>query len=150
MKKKGFKIQQMECVYASKVILLLLLSLLLLTIAPAYAQTGQELLAAIAQQMGRSMQALTGYSFQQRTDVQINGETKSVQVVQVAFGPDKRPLITPISSQPSGGTGVGLRGRIKEKEAEEMKKEVQNLVQMQFRLKMLRDLQLAGPLPASG
>ncbi len=76
------------------------------------------------------MQALTGYSYQQRTEVQVKGETKSVQLSQVAFDPNKQPLITPISVEPPEDTGRGLRGRIKEKKAEEMKEEVQKLVQL--------------------
>jgi hypothetical protein len=130
MIKRKFKTQQIIYGCAAGFIFSLLLAALVLRAAPAYAQGSQELLTAITQQMGRSMQALTSYSYQQRTEVQVDGETKSVQVVQVAFGPDKQPLITTISSQPSGDTGFGLRARIKERKAEEMKEEVENLVQL--------------------
>ena len=115
---KKFKFQQTNYVCASSLVLLLLLTLLALRVAPVYAQGSRELLTNISQQIGQSMQALIGYSYQQRTEVQVNGETKSVRLVQVAFGPDRQPLITPISSQPPEETERGLRGRIKEKKAE--------------------------------
>src|SRR5512136_2294760 len=125
---RKFKIQRMKYGYALGFIFSLLLTGLGVRVGPVLAHGSQELLTAISRQIGQTMQALTSYIFQQRTEVQINGETKSVQLVQVAFGPDKQPLITPISSQPSGDTERGLRGRIKEKKAEEMKEEIQKLV----------------------
>jgi hypothetical protein len=130
MIKKKIKIQKVKCVTISGSLVLLLLSVFALRAVPACAQGSQELLTAITQKMGQSMQALTGYSYKQRTEVQIKGETKSVALVQVAFGPDKKPIVTTLSSQPSEDTGRGLRGRIRKEKADEMKEAVQELIQL--------------------
>ena len=111
--------------------------LLMVDVAPVYAQAGQELIGAVTQQMGQSMQALTGYSYQQRTEVQVKGETKSVQLSQVAFGPNRQPMITPLSEEPAEKKEHGLRGRIKEEKAAEMKEEIQQLVQLSNNYLML-------------
>ncbi|HAM53465.1 MAG TPA: hypothetical protein DCP92_23250 [Nitrospiraceae bacterium] len=92
MIKKKLEIHQMKYMYVLRFIPLLLLTMFVLRVAPACAQGNQDLLTAISKQMGQSMQALTGYSYQQRTEVQVNGETKSVQLAQVAFRPNKQPL----------------------------------------------------------
>ena len=68
--------------------------------APAQSTQNLEMLALVGAQMAENMKALTGYTFQQRTAVQINGELKNVKLVQVAFGPDRQPLITTLSSEP--------------------------------------------------
>lgn len=112
-----------------------LFAVLVLSAPVAFAQGGpggvnHQILSSIGQKIIQSMQTLTNYSYQQRTEVQVSGETKSVQLSQVAFGPEKQPLITPISSQPSGNTGRGLRGLIKRKKIKEMKEEVSGLVQL--------------------
>lgn len=130
MAKRSPKIRWMHYMYGFGFILLLMLVMSATHVSPAHAQGSQELLTAISQQMGQSMQALTDYSYQQRTEVQVNGETKSVQLSQVAFGPDKQPLITPLSQQPSDDTGFGLRGRIKEHKEDEMEQQIQQIVHL--------------------
>ncbi len=42
--------------------------------APAQSTQNLEVLALVGPQMAENMKALTGYTFQQRTAVQINGE----------------------------------------------------------------------------
>ena len=81
-----------------------------------------QILAQVGLQMGENMQALTGYTFQQRTAVQINGELKNVKLVQVAFGPDRQPLITTLSSEPPEELRGGpLMRHIEEDKTKEMK-----------------------------
>ena len=130
MPKEQPEMRKLKHVDASGAISFLFLAMLVLGAVPACAQESQELLATISQQVGRSMQSLTGYSFQRRTEVQVDGDTKSVQLVQVAFGPDRQPLVTPIGAPPPEDTGFGLRGLIEKRKAEEMKEEVRNLVQL--------------------
>jgi hypothetical protein len=107
----------------------------LLSAFPASAQVepgsvSHQILSSIGVKMVESMKALTDYSYQQRTAVQVNGETKSVTLSQVAFDPNKQPLITVISVQPPEDTGRGLRGMIKKEKIKEMKEEVAGLVQL--------------------
>jgi hypothetical protein len=119
---------------APGLILLVLLLLAILQSAPfAHAQVApgsvnHQILSSIGQQILLSSQALTGYSFQQRSEVQVNGETKSVQLSQISFDPNKQPLITPISVQPPEDSGFGLIARIKRKKIKEMREEVAGLV----------------------
>jgi hypothetical protein len=110
--------------------------IVLAMLVPARAQAPQrstetlQVLAAVGLQMGENMQALTGYTFQQRTAVQINGEPKGVTLVQIAFGPDHRPMATTLSSPPDDVSGGPLMRRIKERKMEEAKGEIEQAVQL--------------------
>lgn len=99
--------------------------------APAQSTRNLEVLALIGAQMGENTKALTGYSFQRRTAVTINGEQKNVTLVQVAFGPGGQPLITTLSSEPpeqlSGGP---LRRHMEENKIAEMKGEIEQVMQL--------------------
>ena len=100
-------------------------------LAQAQSEQNLQILAQVGMQMGENMQALTGYTFQQRTAVQVNGETKNVTLVQVAFGPDRNPMMTTISSEPpeklSGGP---IRRHIEEDKINEMKGTIEQVVQL--------------------
>jgi hypothetical protein len=98
--------------------------------APDRSPQSLQVLAAVGMQLGESMRMLTGYTFQQRTAVQINGEPKGVTLVQVAFGPDRQPMMTTLSSPPENVSGGPLRRRIEEKKIEDMKDEIQQVVQL--------------------
>jgi hypothetical protein len=126
--------QKRKCGYALSIVPLALLAVLCGAL-PAFVQAApdtvnRQILSAIGQKMVESMQAFTGYSYQQRTEVQVNGETKSVELSQISFDPSKQPLITPISVQPPADEGRGLIGRIKRKKLKEMREEVAGLVQL--------------------
>ncbi len=99
--------------------------------APAQSTKNLEELALIGAQIAENTKALTGYTFQRRTAVTINGEQKNVTLVQVAFGPGGQPLITTLSSEPpeqlSGGP---LRRHIEEQKIAEMKGEIEQVVQL--------------------
>ena len=90
-----------------------------------------QILGQIGIQIAENTAALTGYTYQQRTAVKINGETKNVTLVQVAFGPDRKPLVTTLSSEPpetlSGGP---VRRAIEEKKINEMKGMIQQVTQV--------------------
>src|SRR5512147_2079129 len=92
----------MKTILSAVVLLGLILGLTAGALAQAPAQSTQNLetLAMIGLQMGESMKALTGYTFQRRTAVTINGEQENVTLVQVAFGPGGQPLVTTLSSEP--------------------------------------------------
>jgi hypothetical protein len=111
--------------------------------APAQSTQNLEVLAQIGLQMGQNMQALTGYTFQQRTATQINGELKNVTLVQVAFGPDRQPLLTTLSSEPpeklSGGP---LRRHFEEEKIKEMKGTIEQVVQLSNSYLMLNQQSL--------
>jgi hypothetical protein len=122
----------------TRVALIMVAALILVAmLVPAWAQAPMrssedlQILAQVGLQMGENMQALTGYTFQQRTAVQINGELKNVTLVQVAFGPDRQPLITTLSSEPpeklSGGP---IRRHIEEDKINEMKGTIEQVVQL--------------------
>jgi len=109
--------------------------IVLAMLAPATAQAqpqsaqGAELLALIGVKMAETAQALKGYTWQQRTAVQINGETKNVTLTQIAFTPEGERLVTTLSSEPpeqlSGGP---LRRHIEEDKAKELKGEIDQVV----------------------
>jgi hypothetical protein len=111
--------------------------------APAQSTQNIEVLALVGAQMGENMKALTGYTYQQRTAVQIDGETKNVKLVQIAFGPDSQPLITTLSSEPpeqlSGGP---IRRHIEEKKINEMKDTIEQVVQLSNSYLMLNQQSL--------
>jgi hypothetical protein len=122
----------------TRVALIMAAALIVLAmVVPAWAQAPTrsaedlQILAQVGLQMGENMQALTGYTFQQRTAVQINGELKNVTLVQVAFGLDRQPLITTLSSEPpeklSGGP---IRRHIEEDKINEMKGTIEQVVQL--------------------
>ncbi len=99
--------------------------------APVQSTQNLEILALVGAQMGENMRALTGYTFRQRTAVNINGEQKKVTLVQVAFGPGGQPLITTLSSEPPEELRGGpLMRRIEENKANEMKGEIEQVVQL--------------------
>jgi hypothetical protein len=99
--------------------------------APAQSTKNLEVLALIGAQMGENMKALTGYSFQRRTAVTVNGEQKNVTLVQVAFGPDRQPLITTLSSEPPEQLRGGpFMRRIEENKIAEMKGEIEQVMQL--------------------
>jgi hypothetical protein len=135
----------------TRVILSLVAALSVATVlVPAWAQAqgrGAEelkILADVGIQIGENMKALTGYSFQQRTAVNTEGEQKNVTLVQVAFGPDGKPLITTLSSQPPEDLGRGpLRRKIKEEKIEEFKDMVEQVVQLSNSYLMLNQEKLA-------
>ncbi|HVN25025.1 MAG TPA: hypothetical protein VMT71_13715 [Syntrophorhabdales bacterium] len=113
--------------------------------AQAQTQSTQNLatLAMVGAHMAENMRALTGYTFQQRTAVQINGDLKNVTLTQVAFGPDRQPLITTLSSeppeQPHGGP---LMRHIEEDKIKEMKGEIEQVVQLSNSYLMLNQQSL--------
>ncbi len=111
--------------------------------APQQSTQNLEVLAAVGLQMGENMKALTGYTFQQRTAVQINGETKNVKLVQIAFAPGGNPLVTTLSSEPpeklSGGP---LRRHLEEKKMNEIKDMIEQVVQLSNTYLMLNEQSL--------
>jgi hypothetical protein len=112
--------------------------------APARSAEDLQILGQIGLQMAENMQSLTGYTFQQRTAVQLNGEQKNVTLVQVAFGPDHKPLITTLSSEPPEKPTRGpLRRKIKEEKTDEMKGMIEQVVQLSNSYLMLNQEKLA-------
>jgi len=102
-----------------------------LAVVPCFAQPAQnlEILAQVGLQMGENMEALTGYTYQSRTAVMINGELKNVKLVQVAFGPDRKPLVTTLSSEPPEELHGGpFRRKIEEDKINQMKGEIEQVV----------------------
>ena len=97
--------------------------------APAQSTQSLEVLALVGVQMEQSMKALKGYTFQQRIAAQINGETKNVKLVQVAFTPQGETLVTTLSSEPPEQLHGGpLMRHIEEDKAKEMKGEIEQVV----------------------
>ncbi len=120
---------------ATLAILLLALAGAVLAQAPAKVAmnpaTDKPLLAGIGQQLGANLQALMTYTYQQRVQVQINGEDKGTTLVEVAFGPDGKPIVTPMSSTPpQGRQRHGLRGAVQKNMEEDAKKEIDGLVKL--------------------
>jgi hypothetical protein len=112
--------------------------------APARSQQELQILSEIGMQIGQSMQALTSYSFQQRTAVTVNGEDKGVTLVQIAFGPDNRPITTTLSAPPPPDLGRGpLRRAMKEDKIDEMKDTIEQIVQLSNSYLMLNQEKLA-------
>jgi len=97
--------------------------------APAQSMQNLEVLAQVGLQMETNMKALRGYTFQQRTAVQINGELKNVKLVQVAFTPQGETLVTTLSSEPPEQLHGGpLMRHIEEDKVKEMKGEIEQVV----------------------
>jgi hypothetical protein len=91
----------------------------------------KPLLAAIGKQAGANLQALMTYTYQQRVQVQVNGEDKGTTLVEIAFGPGGKLLVTPISSTPpQGRQRIGLRGAIQKDMEEKEKQEIDGLVKL--------------------
>ncbi len=103
-------------------------------VAPAGAQApastqNLETLALIGMQMEQNAKALKGYTYQQRTAVQINGETKKVTLTQVAFTPQGETLVTTLSSEPPEHFSSGpLRRHIEEDKAKELQGEIDQVI----------------------
>jgi|WetSurMetagenome_2_1015567.scaffolds.fasta_scaffold07134_3 hypothetical protein len=101
------------------------------TKVPLNPAADKPLLAAVAKQAGANLQALLTYTYQQRVQVQINGEDKGTTLVEIAFGPDGKPLVTPMSSTPpQGRQRHGLRGDIQKSMEAEAKQEIDGLVKL--------------------
>ena len=99
--------------------------------APGQSMPNMEVLAMVGMQMEANMKALTGYTYQQRTAVQINGELKNVKLVQIAFAPGGQPLITTLSSEPpEKPSGGPLRRHIEEDKIKEMQGEIEQVIQL--------------------
>lgn len=101
------------------------------TKVPLSPAADKPLLAAVAKQTGANLQALVTYTYQQRVQVQIGGEDKGTTLVEIAFGPDGKPIVTPMSSTPpQGRQRHGLRGAIQKNMEEDAKKEIDGLVKL--------------------
>ncbi len=101
------------------------------TLAAAQAGAEQKIKGEIARVMGESLKSLPHYSYQQRTDVRMNGEDTGATLVQVAFGPDGKPMVTPLSApEPSGRPKRGIRGAVQENMQAEVKQQVEALVKL--------------------
>ncbi|HME44654.1 MAG TPA: hypothetical protein VKF36_16310 [Syntrophorhabdales bacterium] len=97
--------------------------------APTQSTQNLEVLAMVGAQMGANMRALKGYTFQQRTAAQVNGELKNVKLVQVAFTPQGETLVTTLSSEPPEQLHGGpFMRHIEEDKAKEMKGEIEQVV----------------------
>ena len=97
--------------------------------APAQSTQNLEVLTLVGAQMGANMKALKGYTFQQRTAAQINGELKNVKLVQVAFTPQGETLVTTLSSEPPEQLHGGpFMRHVEEDKAKEMKGEIEQVV----------------------
>jgi len=97
--------------------------------APAQSMQNLEVLAQVGLQMETNMKALRGYTFQQRTAVQINGELKNVKLVQVAFTPQGETLVTTLSSEPPEQLHGGpLMRHIEEDKVKELQGEIEQVV----------------------
>ena len=97
--------------------------------APTQSTQNLEVLALVGAQMAANMKALRGYTFQQRTAAQINGELKNVKLVQVAFTPQGETLVTTLSSEPPEQLHGGpFMRHIEEDKAKEMKGEIEQVV----------------------
>jgi hypothetical protein len=101
------------------------------TKVPLNPASAKPLVAGIGKQLGTNLQALMTYTYQQRVQVQVNGEDKGTTLVEVAFGPDGKPLVTPLSSTPpQGRQRHGLRGDIQKSMEGEAKQEIDGLVKL--------------------
>lgn len=101
------------------------------TKVPLNPAADKPLLAAVAKQTGANLQALVTYTYQQRVQVQMNGEDKGTTLVEIAFGPDGKPIVTPMSSTPpQGRQRRGIRGAVQKDMEGDVKKEIDGLVKL--------------------
>jgi hypothetical protein len=113
-------------------LILSLTALLALAQAGGGAGDAKKTLESIGQQLGKDTAGLLKESYQQRTAIQMKGEDKGATLAQVAFGPDGKPLVTPISAPPpeTGRQKRGVRGAVQKDVKEGVSEEIQGLVKL--------------------
>jgi hypothetical protein len=92
----------------------------------AAAQAPQDA-AAIVATIGKNMQALTSYTFQQRIQVSYDSEVKSTTLNQVSFDGTGAPVITQLSESVPPQKEGRLGHRIRDKKKEEIQQDVKNI-----------------------
>jgi hypothetical protein len=99
----------------------------------ASAQTGtvaatqaQQDAAAIVATIGKSMQALTTYSYQQRIQVAYDSEVKTTILNEISFT-NGAPVITQLSQSSPDNSGRRLGHRVGDKKKEEIEQDVKDL-----------------------
>lgn len=113
-----------------------LIAPVLLAALAALAQAGpgdiKKVLESIGQQLGADTKGLLARSYQQRTAIQLKGEDKGATLAQVSFGPDGKPVVTPLSApqEPQGRQKRGVRGAIQKEAKEDFKEDVEGLVKL--------------------
>lgn len=92
----------------------------------------KKILEGVGQQLGKDTAGLLKFSYQQRTAIQMKGEDKEATLAQVAFGPDGKPIVTPISAPPpeTGRQKRGIRGAVQKEVKEGVSEEIQGLVKL--------------------
>jgi hypothetical protein len=81
----------------------------------------QQKVAALKQSLGQNQQALRQYTWTEKMETILKGETKSTKQSQCQYGPDGKVQKTEIGSAPPPKQQRGLKGRVIEKKKEEMK-----------------------------
>jgi len=86
----------------------------------------------IGEQLDEDANGLLTHSYQQRIEFQFRGERKSTTLVQVAFKPDGKLLITPMGAvaESGGRKRVGLLGALQDGFAQKDLEEVEELVSL--------------------
>lgn len=104
-----------------------MISLLVLLWVPSFlsAQGGPE----IGRRMAQNIEALKKYSWKVRTEVKMDGETKSVSLVLLRFDIDGKIQKTPLSAPPQPKKARGIKGRKMKQKQEEMQELIQGLSQ---------------------
>ena len=91
----------------------------------AHAESAQERFATVKEAVARNQAALRQYTWIETTQLSYNGEVKSTKVVSCAYGPDGQ-LQKTVLSAPAVKEERGLRGRIEERKATEIKAELES------------------------
>lgn len=105
-------------------------------VASAQAGKGQgeakKILEGVGQQLGKDMKGLLKYTYQQRTAIESRGEERGTTLVQVAFSPEGKPLITPLSApkEDEGRRKRPARRAIENEVKANAKEEVEALVKL--------------------
>ncbi len=103
-------------------------ALVLMSQSPAPAQQAgggamkeavQAKLAQVKQDAAANQAALRQYGWMETIQVAVNGEVKQTKQMSCRYGPDGKPLCTPVGAPPPQQQAGGLRGRIAEKKKEE-------------------------------
>ena len=80
-----------------------------------------ELAGKIVDARAPNQQALKAYSWNQRTEVKINGDVKVLRTEILRYASDGQLQRSPMGEQPQQSSGRGLRGRKKASKQQEMK-----------------------------
>ncbi len=93
-------------------------------------QAIQERVAAFKQSMAENQKALRQYGWTEKTELSLKGEVKSTKLERCRYGPDGKVQKTLLSAPPEPKEMRGLRKRVVEKKAGEMKDYMERVVSL--------------------